>query len=125
MKRARAANKQNNQASKRPSNPAFPFFDWESPPGHIVGARFQHFWAREQEWFAGRITRFNESTGHYLVKYDVDDEQLWLSLESEAALVGTEVKRTMPQKMLRLKERMNPKLGSLGSSQGVYCMACD
>ncbi len=66
-------------------------FDWDSPDGRLVGARLQHWWILDQAWFGGRVIRFDSKRGEYLVKYDGDNEELWISIQQEAILIGSEV----------------------------------
>jgi len=60
--------------------------DWTSPAGRLVGARIQHWWDGEESWFTGRVLKYNATTLKHLIRYDADDEEIWLDFHDEYML---------------------------------------
>ncbi len=65
--------------------------EWDSTSGRIVGSKIQHYWIMDKKWFSGRIVRFNSKTGEHLVKYDIDEEELWLKISRESIFICSKV----------------------------------
>ncbi len=65
---------------------------WDSPAGRIVGSQIQDWWDGENAWFSGRILRFNSSTGEHLVKYDEDNDEMWLNVSTQPVLICSRVR---------------------------------
>ena len=53
------------------------------PSGYAaVGKRVQVWWNDDQQWYGGRVQRFDNKSGKHLLVYDDDDTE-WLDLEKE------------------------------------------
>lgn len=65
--------------------------DWNLAGPSLVGARVEHYWDGEGEWYSGRIMRYEPTSGKHLVHYDIDGEQEWIVVEQEPILVADQV----------------------------------
>ena len=54
-----------------------------------MGSRVQHWWGGDNCWFSGRIIRYNAGIGEHLVKYDLDEEEIWVKIDSSEEAIMT------------------------------------